>query len=150
MIRTMLPAVAIAFALAPATAQENPIQERNALMKSMWRDGFSSSFRMVRGQEPYDSTKVGAGFAKMSEIAEKVRPLWPPNSRAVNPTTDYYSSAKVWENKSDFEAKLAALTKEVADNRAKATANLDGLKEAFAAVNKRCDDCHESYRVKRN
>ncbi len=150
MIRTILAGAAVALGVSAVVAQSDPIQERNALMKSMWRDGFSSSFRMVRGQEPYNSAKVGAGFARMSEVAEKVRPLWPANSRPTNPTTDYYSSAKIWENKSDFEAKLANFAKLVADNRAKATTDLEALKAAFPVVSKGCDDCHELYRIKRN
>jgi cytochrome c556 len=56
----------------------------------------------------------------------------------------------VWENKSDFDAKLASFAKAVEDNRAKATTNLDGLKAAYQVVNKSCDDCHELYRIKRN
>jgi cytochrome c556 len=150
MVRIVLAGAVVVLGVSAVVAQSNPIEERNALMKSMWREGLAPSFRMVRGQEPYDSAKVGAGFAKMSEVAGKVPPLWPANSRPTNPTTDYYSSAKIWENKSDFEAKLTNFAKIVADNRAKATTNLDGLKAAFPAVNKGCDDCHESYRVKRN
>ena len=150
MIRTVFAVAAIGFGVTAVVAQSDPVQERNALMKSMWRDGFSSPFRMVRGQEPYDAAKVGAGFDKMAEIATKVAPLWPANSRPTNPTTDYYSSAKVWQTKSDFDARLAKFAKDVADNRAKATTNLDGLKAAFEVVNKNCDDCHEPYRVKRS
>jgi cytochrome c556 len=151
MLRTVLAVTAaVAVGASAVLAQSNPIQERNALMKSMWRDGWASSFRMNRGQEPYDSAKVSAGFAKMSENAAKAKTLWPPDSKPTNPTTDYYSSAKVWENKSDFDAKLASFAKAVEDNRAKATTNLDGLKAAYQVVNKSCDDCHELYRVKRN
>jgi cytochrome c556 len=150
MLRIILAVAAIAAGATNLVAQSNPIQERNALMKSMWREGWSSSFRMNRGQEPYDATKVRAGFDKMSDNAAKAKTLWPPDSKPASPTTDYYSSVKVWENKSDFDAKLASFAKVVEDNRARATANLDGLKAAFPVVNKACDDCHELYRVKRN
>ena len=149
MLRTVLAVAALALWATAVIAQSNPIQERNALMKSMWRDGIASSERMVRGQEAYDSAKVNAGFSKMSEIAAKVAPLWPSNSRATKPTTDYYASAKLWQHKSDFDAKLAKFAKAVEDNRTKATTDLDGLKAAFEVVNKNCDDCHELYRVKR-
>ena len=150
MLRTVLAAAAFVVGASAVIAQSNPIAERNALMKSMWREGWASSFRMNRGQEPYDSAKVNAGFAKMSENAAKAKTLWPLDSKPTNPTTDFYSSAKVWENKSDFDAKLASFAKSVEDNRAKATTNLDGLKAAYPVVNKACDDCHELYRVKRN
>jgi cytochrome c556 len=149
MIRNVLAVVAIALGATAVLAQSNPIQERNALMKSMWRDGISASDKMARGEEPYDTAKVSAGFAKMSEIAGKVGSLFPPNSKPTKPTTDYYASAKVWQNKSDFDAKLAKFAKSVEDNRAKATTDLAGLKVAVDAVSKNCDDCHETYRVKR-
>ena len=150
MIHIVVAAAAIALGATAVMAQSNPIQERNALMKSMWREGWSSSFRMVRGQEPYDAAKVSAGFAKMSENAANATSLWPANSKPTNPTTDYYSSSKLWDNKSDFDAKLAKFAKDVEANRAKATTDLNGLKAAFQVVNEDCDDCHELYRVKRN
>jgi cytochrome c556 len=146
MIRIALAAIVAVSAVAVASAQ-SPLEQRNALMKSVWREGWSSITRMFRGQEPYDQAKVDAGFAKLSEIAPKLPPLWPDNSRGIAPEANFTSTARVWENKADFEAKLAAFTKAVADNRTKAK-NLDDLKQVFAVVNKTCDDCHELYRAR--
>ena len=55
------------------------------------------------------------------------------------------SVPKIWENKSDFEAKIAAFGKAVADNKDKAK-TLDELKVAMPLVSKTCGDCHEPYR----
>lgn len=148
MIRTVLATTAIAIGITAVAAQSDPIQQRNGLMKSLWRDGFAGPMRISRGQEPYDQAKVDAGFAKMAEIAGQLPPLWPPNSKPpANPNTKYSSSPKIWDNKADFDAKLAAFTKSVADGRGKAK-NLDGLKGAVADVNRACDNCHESYQVR--
>ena len=61
--------------------QSDPIQKRNALMKSMWSEAFSVPFRMSRGQEPFDTTRVESSLAKMSDIVAQLPPLWPPTSK---------------------------------------------------------------------
>lgn len=148
MIRTVLAATAIAVGVTVVAAQSDPIEQRNALMTSMWRDGFAGPYRMANGKEPFDRAKAEAGLAKMSEIVAQLPPLWPPNSKPpANPKTKYSSSTKIWDNKPDFDAKLAKLTKSIADNRGKAK-DLDGLKEAVREINQNCDNCHESYQVK--
>ena len=65
------------------------------------------------------------------------------------PDADYYASAKVWENKADFDARLAKLIKDIDENAPKAK-NLDGLKDARAAIVQTCNSCHEVYRVKKS
>jgi len=112
----------------------------------MWKDGLAGPYRMANGREPFDQAKAEAGLAKMSEIAAKLPPLWPPNSKAVAPLPKYSSSSKIWDNKPDFEAKLAALTKSINDNRGKAK-DLDSLKGVVRDINQRCENCHESYQV---
>lgn len=147
MLRTILVMTAVVLGATAVGAQSNPVEERNALMKSMWRDAWGPITRMVQGKEPYDQTKVDSGFTRVVEIANKARPLWPDNAKAAAPNATFASSAKIWENKSDFEAKFADLVKEVTANRPKAT-NLEGLKVAFKPVDKACDNCHEPYRVR--
>jgi cytochrome c556 len=146
MIRSVLAAGALVAATVAALAQSSPLEQRNALMKSMWRDGWRSITFMVRGREPYDQAKVDAGFAKVNEIAAKLPPLWPQGSTGTAPEAGFTSTAKIWENKADFDAKLAAFTKAAADARGKVK-NLDELKTVFAGVDKTCDNCHEPYRV---
>ncbi|MBX6425196.1 MAG: cytochrome c [Variibacter sp.] len=147
MFRTGFAVAALAFATTAVLAQSGALEQRNALMKSVWRDAWRPVTQMVRGQEPYEQAKVDAAFAKLAEIAAKLPPLWPANSIGVAPDANFSSSAKIWENKADFEAKLANFTKAVNENRSKAK-NLDELKTVYQVVNKTCDDCHESYRVR--
>jgi cytochrome c556 len=147
MIRTVLALAVIAAGATAVVAQTSPLQQRNSLMSSMWREGWRSITFMVRGREPYDQGKVDAGFAKVNEIAAKLPPLWPTGSQGTAPSAGYASTAKVWENKADFEAKLAAFTKAAAENKDKAK-NLDELKAMFAVVDKTCNDCHELYRAR--
>ena len=146
MLRTVLAVGAIVAGITVVAAQSDPIKQRNALMSSMWKEGLAGPYRMANGKEPFDQAKAEAGLAKMAEIAAKLPPLWPPNSKAVAPLPKYSSSSKIWDNKPDFEAKLAALTKSINDNRGKAK-DLDSLKGVVRDINQRCENCHESYQV---
>ena len=146
MLRTVLAVGAIVAGITVVAAQSDPIKQRNALMSSMWKEGLAGPYRMANGKEPFDQAKAEAGLAKMAEIAAKLPPLWPPNSKAVAPLPKYSSSSKIWDNKPDFDAKLAALTKSISDNRGKAK-DVDSLKAVVRDINQRCDSCHESYQV---
>jgi cytochrome c556 len=147
MLRTVFAVGAIVVGITAVAAQSDPIKQRNALMSSMWKEGFAGPYRMANGKEPFDQAKAEAGLAKMSEIAAQLPPLWPPNSKPVPPLPKYSSSSKIWEDKPDFEAKLAVLTKTVGDSRGKAK-DVDSLKVLVRNINQACDNCHEKYQVK--
>ena len=68
MYRTTLAVTAIVAGMTAVAAQSDAIQKRNALMKSMWKDGISAPYRMAQGKEPFDQAKAEAGLAKMAEI----------------------------------------------------------------------------------
>ena len=57
------------------------------------------------------------------------------------------SSQKIWQSKADFDAKVPPVIKAIAD--AKGTAkDATSLKAAFDAIQAKCTDCHETFRVK--
>jgi cytochrome c556 len=140
MIRTML-AVAAAAVVTVAVAQSDPVSQRKALMKGNL-EGARNVSRMVRGEDPFDVTKVNAAFAQWAETAQKLPALFPEPPK---PGQETRALPKIWETKADFEAKNAAFGKAVADNKDKVK-TLDELKAAFPGVSKTCDDCHEPYR----
>lgn len=148
MVRLLLLTSVVALGTCVASAESDVVQERNVLMKSNWREGLSPLMRIVRGRDKYDQVKVDAAFARMGEIAAKLPPLWPPDSQVSEPMTDYFSSPKVWENKSDFDQRLVKFADAVKAGAPKAK-NLDGLKIAYQAVNATCEGCHEIYQLKR-
>ncbi len=147
MIRTGLAVVVVAVFVTSTIAQTDVVKERNALMYAMDEEGYGPLTKMVRGEDAYDQAKVDAAFARFAENAGKLPALWPAGSQGTAEGSDHHSSAKVWENKSDFDARLAKLAKDVADNRAKAT-NLENLKIAFQPVKDDCAGYHEIYRVR--
>jgi cytochrome c556 len=144
-VRTLsVAAILVALGTGMVIAQSDPIAARKALMKQN-NDGAGVLVAMTRGTAPFDASKVDPVFAQWADTAQKLPGLFPDNSK----TGDTRASPKIWENKADFEAQIAAFGKAVADNRAKAKESLAGLKSAMAAVGKTCGDCHGDYRLSR-
>ena len=141
MKRFVLAAAIAALGVTAVVAQSDPIAARKALMKGN-NDNARTLVKMTRGEESYDQAKVNAAFAQWDETAKKLPALFPDNSKEGGQTR---ATPKVWETKSDFDAKAAAFGKAVADNRDKVK-NLDELKVALGVVGKTCDSCHEQYR----
>jgi cytochrome c556 len=145
-IRTTLAALAVVLGVSAAVAQSDPVKTREDLMKAN-NNGAKSVVQMVKGQKPFDAKVVEAAFTQWADTAKQLPNLFPDNSKTGG---DNRASPKIWENKADFNAKIADFAKVVADNKAKAVASLDGLKVAVGAVGKSCGDCHETYRLKKN
>jgi cytochrome c556 len=141
MIRAIFAVVAVAISATAVIAQSDLLSQRKALMKK--NGEFAAALnKMVKGEAPYDAAQVQAAFAKWSETAAALPTLFPEPPK---PGQDSRALPKIWENKSDFDAKIAAFTKAVNDNKTKA-GTLDELKVAYPAVGKTCGDCHEPYR----
>ena len=147
----MLARTTIAIALLGAgvvgvLAQSDVIRARKELMRGN-NDGVGVIFGMARGRVPFDAAKADAAFAQFVETAQKFGSLFPDNSKPKPPLGDYSASLKIWENKADFNAKIAAFGKMAAENRPKVK-TLDGLKTTLKPLGQSCDNCHEVYRVK--
>jgi cytochrome c556 len=147
LLRAVLAAAAFFGGVMAVAAQQNAIEARKELMKVQGRYGYGILPRMVRGQDPYDQSKVDAAFTDLTGTTQKLPGLWPENSKPTQPTGEYSSSLKIWENKADFDARLAKFAKDVAAHRGKVT-DLTSLKTAFSDIRQNCDNCHELYRVK--
>jgi cytochrome c556 len=147
-MRMLLVSAALVAGVGAVVAQSDPIKQRNQLMSSLQREVLRPVTRIARGESPFNREVVEKSFDEAFEIARKLPPLWPPDSAPKNPTERYYSSPKIWENKADFDARMAKLPGVIAENRAKAVSGLDGLKAANQAIDDACDSCHERYRVR--
>jgi cytochrome c556 len=149
MMRLALAAAVLTIGIATVAAQSAFVRERAELMYDQGEYIYGTLNKMARGEIPYDQAKVDEAFAKLKEIARKLPALYVETAKGQSPDADYYASAKVWENKADFDARLAKLAKDVDENAPKAK-SLDGLKDARAAIVQTCDSCHEVYRVKKS
>ncbi len=141
MIRTVLAMGAVAGGVSVVMAQSDPVSQRKALMKANGQN-YGVANRMVRGDEPFEAAKANAAFSQWTETAQKLPGLFPEPPKAGEESR---ALPKIWETKADFEAKIAAFSKVVADNKDKAN-TLDELKVALPLVGKACQDCHDSYR----
>ena len=130
---------------AAAQSCEKPIADRQALMKksgSMAKIGSA----MIKGTTPFDLAKVKEIFAAFANDAGQMSNLFPECSKTGHKTT---ASPAIWEKPDDFKA---AITKFIADIKAaqESTKDLDGLKASFQTIGKDCNNCHQTFRVRRS
>lgn len=149
MVRWILASAVLATGIGVVAAQDNLVNERAEVMYDQGKIVYGTFNKMIRGEQPYDQATVDADFAKLKETSHKLPTLYPASAKGQSPDADYYASDKVWENKTDFDARLQKLIKDIDANAPKAT-SLDGLKTARATIMETCNDCHETYRVKKN
>ena len=145
MIRIVLTISAVALGATAVLAQNlAPIKERQEIMKKS-NDELKMLTAMSKGEAPFDARKATATYGGMEGAYKKVQTLFPDDSKTGEKTR---AAPKVWENKADFDSKMAAFIKVAGDAKAKATTEA-GLKEIHPAVIKACDNCHEQYRLRR-
>ena len=126
------------------TAQQNPILARQEIMKKSDEE-LKALSRVLRDQAPFDAAKATAAYAEMEESYKRLPSLFPDNSKTGDKTR---ASPKIWENRADFDAKLAGFIKAAGDAKSKAT-NVTAFKELHQVVIKSCDNCHADYRMRR-
>ena len=145
MIRILFAISAVTLGATMVLAQNvAPIKERQDIMKKS-NDDLKMLTAMSKGETPFNATKASATYAGMEEGYKKAQKLFPDDSKTGEKTR---AAPKVWENKADFDSKMAAFIKVAGDAKAKATTEA-GLKEIHPAVIKACDQCHEQYRLRR-
>ena len=144
-LRTMLAIGTIALGIGAAQAQE-AVKARKDVMGAIAKPYYGVLARMNRGQAPFDQAAATAALGLIAAESQKVAAAFAPNVQP-DKKSDYDASPKIWQNKADFDAKLAAFVKAAEDNKAGAK-DLDSMKVAFQNVSKTCDACHESFRVK--
>ena len=145
MMKRILLAVAVAaLGVTAVVAQGDPIAARKALMKE--NGGQSRIAReMIDGKQPFDLAKAHKVLPTFAAANDKGKGLWPDSSK----TGDTASLPAVWENKADFDAKLAKFSAEAKAADAKVT-DLDSFKAAMGDVGKNCGGCHNTYRKKQS
>jgi cytochrome c556 len=143
MMKSIVLAVAVvALGVTAVVAQSDPLAARKALMKENGRQS-GIAREMIEGKQPFDLAKAKAVLANYAAVHEKGKNLWPDTSKAG----DHASLPAVWENKADFEAKLAKLSSDAKAQDA-GVKDLDSFKAAMAEIGKNCGGCHNTYRKK--
>ena len=144
MIRTVLGVAVLAFGATTLVAQTDPIAARKALMKSNG-DQNRVATEMLEGKRPFNLDEAKKVFVVFAEAGEKAPALFPDNSKTGGDTA---ALPPIWENKADFNAKLAKFASE-SKAAGDATKDLDTFKVQITEVRKNCGGCHQTYRKRR-
>ena len=141
MFRTVLGVVVLAFGATALVAQTDPIAARKALMKTNG-DQNRIATEMLEGKRPFNLDEAKKVFVVFAEAGEKAPALFPDNSKTGGDTA---ALPPVWENKADFNAKLAKFASE-SKAAGDATKDLGTFKIQITEVRKNCGGCHQTYR----
>jgi cytochrome c556 len=142
MKRIVLAAALAAFGVTAVIAQSDPIAARKAIMKENGNQSRISR-EMIEGKQPFDLAAAHKALATFAGTADKVKALFPDSSKSG----DTAALPAIWENKADFDAKMAKLSSDAKDKDA-TVKDLDSFKAAIGEVGKNCGGCHNSYRKK--
>ncbi len=140
MKRVMLAVAIAALGVTAVVAQSDPIAARKAIMKE---NGNQSRIarEMIEGKQPFNVDAAKKVLTSFGETHDKAKSLWPDSSKAG----DTAALPAVWENKADFDAKMAKFSSESKAAAAKVT-DLDSFKAQMGEVGKNCGGCHTTYR----
>ena len=147
MMRSVLVAAAILLGVTAVSAQQDIAEQQDKLMKTLARPMYGVLGRTVRGQSAYDQAAIDAALGQLEENVGKIANVFAVNPKEDVFGADYGSSQKIWQNKADFDSKIPPVAKSIADAKGKIK-DADSLKAAYTTINDRCNDCHETYRVK--
>jgi len=152
MIRTVVVAGALLlgvglFGVGAVMAQQDVAVKQDNLMRAQGKSMYGVILKTVKGEIPYDQKAIDAAFKDLEASVPTI-----PNAFATNPKEDvvnatYGASQKIWQNKADFDSKVPAVSKALADVKRTAK-DVASLKVAFDTVQAKCTDCHETFRVK--
>ncbi|KRQ10389.1 cytochrome c [Bradyrhizobium manausense] len=126
--------------------QEVAVQQDN-LMRSQAKSMYGVILKMTKGDIPYNQKQVDEAIASLEADVAKIAKTFEVNPKQDVVNATYGSSPKVWQQKADFESKIPPVQKAIADVKGKIH-NVASLKAAYTTINDRCNDCHETYRLK--
>ena len=144
MTRIVLAVFAAALGVTAVFAQGDPIGARKAMMKTNGASAGQGA-KFMKGEEPFDLAKAQAIFAAYQKASVEFGKLFPDNSKSG----DTAALPAVWENKADFNAKLAKFGADAKDAAAKVKDEAS-FKAVFPEVQKNCGGCHQTYRKRQS
>jgi cytochrome c556 len=147
MKRTAIAIGALLLGVGAAMAQQEIAVKQDNLMRAQAKSLYTVMLKMTKGEVPYNQAAVDAAIAQLAESVPTI-----PSVFATNPKQDvvdatYGSSQKIWQNKADFDSRVPPVAKAIADVKGKIK-DVASLKVAYDSINARCNDCHETYRLK--
>lgn len=147
MKRSLIVAGALVLGVGAVMAQQEVAVQQDNLMRSQAKSLYTVILKMTKGDIPYNQKAVDEAIASLEADVAKIAKTFEVNPKQDVVNATYGASPKVWQNKADFDSKIPPVQKAIADVKGKIT-NLASLKSAYTAINDRCTDCHETYRLK--
>jgi cytochrome c556 len=126
--------------------QEVAVQQQNQ-MKAQGKSMYGVLLKTVKGETPYDQAAVNTALNELEASVGKIPTVFATNPKEDVVNANFGSSQKIWQNKADFDAKVPPVTKTIAEVKG-TVKDAASLKVAFDAIQAKCTDCHETYRVK--
>jgi cytochrome c556 len=128
-------------------AQQDIAVKQDNLMRAQAKSLYTVIQKTVKGEVPYNQAAVDAAIKDLEDSVAKIAVVFTPNPKEDVINSSYGSSQKIWQNKADFDSKIPPVAKAITDVKGKVK-DVASLKVAYDSINARCNDCHETYRVK--
>jgi len=147
MIRMVVVMVTLLLGAGTVMAQQAIAVQQDNLMRGQAKSLYTVMLKMVKGDIPYNQAAVDAAIKDLEESVPKIAGVFATNPKEDVVNATYGSSQKIWQNKADFDSRIPPVEKAIADVKGKIK---DGasLKVAYDSINGKCNDCHETYRLK--
>ena len=147
MKRIVVTVAALLLGIGAVVAQQDVAVQQQNLMKAQGKSMYGVMLKMVKGEIPYDQAAVTAALADLESSVSKVPTVFTPNPKEDVANATFGASQKIWQSKADFDAKVPPVSKTIADVKG-SVKDVASLKVAYDAIQAKCTDCHETYRVK--
>ncbi|MDA9503565.1 cytochrome C555 [Bradyrhizobium sp. CCBAU 11386] len=147
MKRTMIVVTTLLLGAGAVMAQQEVAVQQDNLMRSQAKSLYTVIQKMTKGDIPYDQKAADEAIANLETDVAKIAKTFEVNPKQDVVNATYGASPKVWKNKADFDSKIPPVQKAIAEVKGKIT-DVASLKAAYTAINDRCTDCHETYRLK--
>jgi cytochrome c556 len=147
MLRTVVVVGTLLIGVGAVMAQQEIAVQQDNLMRGQAKSLYTVMLKMVKGEIPYDQAAVDNAIKELEESVTKIATVFTPNPKQDVVGSHYGASQKIWQNKADFDSKIPPVVKAIADVKGKIK-DKASLRVAYNSINDRCNDCHESYRIK--
>jgi cytochrome c556 len=147
MMRTVVVVGTLLLGVGAVMAQQEIAVQQDNLMRGQAKSLYGVIQKTVKSEIPYDQAAIDGAIAQLQESVSKIAVVFKPNPKQDVVNSSYGASQKIWQNKADFDSRIPPVAKAIADVKGKIK-DAASLKAAYDSINGRCNDCHETYRVK--
>lgn len=131
-----------------AGAQDDPVKQRQAMMKDGVAANVKAAAGMVKGETPFDAAKASAAMKAAAEVPDKFVVLLVDGTFS-DKNADTTAKPEVKTNMDDFKKRMDEFETALLAAATAADEGADKFKASFAAATKHCGGCHETYRIKK-